>query len=475
MTTVDDRVEYGVFRVLRREDGSLWTLGQGAMGVTYRAVNTTLDCPVALKVISLENGIRPEDEKRFVCEARAMASLRHKHIASVSHLAREDGQIFYAMELINGDTAQEFVERCGPMPVDAALRVASQVCQALATAARQRLVHRDVKPANIMILTDADEDEWPFVKLIDFGLVRSLTASHDGSYATLPGFVGTAQFASPEQIREEPVDSRADIYSLGCTLWYLLSGAPPFEGSLAHVFSQHIRDEPPWEKLRAFPKPVVRLLRGMLQKDPARRPEAAQLRREIDDCLAELSQPPKAPERFSNGGKLPRLSLVLACLAVLLFLTFRPGTSGLRTPQTKEEALAAVQKAVAPPRQPAPSWDYLASTLPAPDFLNSSQTVRLETAPVPYLGVPGGGGWLGEEMVANRDENPFAQPWALNDPVLVARTWGGEPPPEVSPPRREVVRKPTRRASGEKEQAFNPRREIDKARRVVEQTVRRFF
>lgn len=475
MTTVDDRVDYGVFRVLRREDGSLWTLGQGAMGVTYRAVNTTLDCPVALKVINLEAGIRPEDEKRFVCEARAMASLRHKHIASVSHLAREEGQIFYAMELINGDTAQEFVERCGPMPVDAALRVASQVCQALAAAARQRLVHRDVKPANIMILTDADEDEWPFVKLIDFGLVRSLTASHEGSYATLPGFVGTAQFASPEQIREEQVDSRADIYSLGCTLWYLLTGAPPFEGSLAHVFSQHIRDEPPWEKLRAFPKQVIRILRGAMQKDPARRPEAAQLRKEIDECLAEISRPPKAPERSRNVERLPRLSLVLACLAVLLFLAFGPGATGLRSPQTKEEVLAAKQKPEVPPEPPAPSWDYLASTQPPSEYLNSLQALRLEKAPVPYLGVPGGGGWLGEAPIAASIENPFEQPWRLDDPVLVARTWGIEPPPEVSEPRREVVRKPARRSAGDREQAFNPRREIDKARRVVEQTVRRFF
>lgn len=469
MTTLDDRVDYGMFRVSRREDGALWTLGRGAMGVTYRAVNTSLDCPVALKVIDLAGGVRPEDEKRFVCEARVMAGMRHKHIASVYHLACEGGQLFYAMELINGDTAQEFVERCGPMPVEAALRVTSQVCLALAAAARQRLVHRDVKPANIMILVDADEDEWPFVKLIDFGLVRSLAASREASYATLPGFVGTAQFASPEQIREDPVDSRADIYSLGCTLWYLLTGAPPFEGSLAHVFSQHLHDDPPWEKLRAFPKPVVHLLRGALQKDPSLRPEAGQLRKEIDACLADLSRPSNAVERKWTGEWQPRLALILACLAVLLFLAFGPGAGGLHSPETKEEALAAA--AQPPPAPPPPAWDYLPSTYPAGEYMNTIRPLQLARAPVPFLGAPGGGGWLGDAPVAHAPENPFLEPWTLDDPILLAQTREIDLPSAFEP----EVRKPVRKMAGEREEGFNPRREIDRARRTVERTIRRFF
>jgi hypothetical protein len=469
MATLEERLDYGIFRVEKREDGTLWVLGRGAMGVTYRAVNTALDVPVALKVIDLESGVRPEDEKRFVCEARAMAGLRHKHIASVYHLAREGGQFFYAMELINGDTAQEFVERCGPMPVEAVLRVGSQVCLALAASARQRLVHRDVKPANIMILADVDEDEWPFVKLIDFGLVRSLSANREASYATLPGFVGTAQFASPEQIREDPVDARADIYSLGCTLWYLLTGGPPFEGSLAQVFSQHLHAEPPWEKLRAFPKPVVRLLRGALQKDPQRRPDAIRFRREIASGLASLSRQVPVPvrSRFIRGENAwpVRLAVALVCLVVLVLLALAPGSPQKR-PATEAAALAAARENT--PKPAPPRWEYAAATFPASDFLGSSRPMRLERPPIPSLGPPGGGGWLGGEPAFG---DLWVGPWDWNDPVLLARLHDLEPEAAQSAPRKAAVR-PT---AARREEGFNPRREIDRARRTVEKTLRRLF
>lgn len=477
MATVDERLDYGMFRVQRRGNGELWILGKGAMGVTYRAVNTTLDCPVALKVIDLESGVRPEDERRFVCEARAMAGLRHKHIASVYHLAREDGQFFYAMELINGDTAQEFVERCGPLTVEAALRVASQVCLALAAAARQRLVHRDVKPANIMILTDVDEDEWPFVKLIDFGLVRSLSPSREATYATLPGFVGTAQFASPEQIREEPVDARADIYSLGCTLWYLLTGAPPFEGPLAKVFSQHLQDDPPWDKLRAFPKPVVQLLRGALHKDPALRPDAVRLRRAIENCLIELSRPPRRPVRggfpWSPEAWPVRVALGFVCLSVLAVMFFAPGASSGSGPATKEAAMEAVQQNVAQPKPAAPSWAYLAADYPPFDFLSSARPVRLSKTPTPSIGVPGGGGWLGHRL-SSEERHPFSESWEMNDPALLARSWDVELR-ERSPEAPKEKKVPVRRVAEERKEGFNPSREIDRARRTVERTIRRFF
>ena len=121
--------------------------------------------------------------------------------------------------------------RYGPMPVRAALHVAWQVSKALAAAARQQMVHRDIKPANIMIVADSEEGDWPFVKLIDFGLVRSVLPAHDSDGTTPPRSPGTAQSGSPEQIEEGKMDARSDIYSLGCTLWYLLTGEGPFTGS----------------------------------------------------------------------------------------------------------------------------------------------------------------------------------------------------------------------------------------------------
>jgi hypothetical protein len=472
MATLEERLDYGMFRIQRREDGSLWTLGRGAMGVTYRAVNTSLDTPVALKVIDLGNGVRPEDAKRFVCEARAMAALQHKHIASVYHLDREDGQVFYAMELINGETTQEYVRRCGPMPVDAALKVASQVCLALAAAARRQLVHRDIKPANIMIVLDVDEDEWPFVKLIDFGLVRSLTENSEASYATLPGFVGTAQFASPEQIREEPVDARADIYSLGCTLWYLLTGEAPFEGPVAKVFGEHLHAEPPWEKLHGLPRPVVKLLRQTMQKDPARRPDAAQLRRDLENCRARLSRPQPRVAGRELTRDMPtwplRLALAVLCLAVLVVLAFAPGAAPQGGASTKEEALVTAQKNTAQPRPAPPRWEYLAAAFPDSDYLASRRPLRLSHTPIPTLGPPGGDGWLGERWDGGQADL-WSAAWDWHDPVLLASLQDIEP--AQPKPRKPMVR----RTTAQREEGFSPRREIDRARRSVERTLRRFF
>jgi serine/threonine protein kinase len=291
MKGMGDRVTFGHYRVLQRDDCSLWELGSDAMGVTYKALDTDLQCPVALKVISSELMADEVNRNRFLREARAAAGLRHSNLASVYHLAKDGEQFFYAMEFIEGETTESYVARFGPMSLRSALRIALQVSKALAAAARQRLVYRDIRPANIMIVADWDEEDWPLVKLIDFGQVPSVLLAHDSAGTTRAGFLGTAQFGSPEQIAEREVDARSDIYSLGCTLWYLLTGEAPFSGSLASVFAQHLDSEPPWEKLRPFPKRIRRLLRRMLRKEPSQRPASAvELRREIEQCLADVER-----------------------------------------------------------------------------------------------------------------------------------------------------------------------------------------
>jgi serine/threonine protein kinase len=312
MKGIGDRITFGHYRVLQRDDGSLWELGIGAMGVTYKALDTDLQCPVALKVINSNRMADEVNRNRFLREARAAAGLRHSNIASVYHLAKDAEQFFYAMEFIDGQTTEAYVARSGPMSLRAALRIAWQVSKALSAAARQQLVHRDIKPANIMIVADSEED-WPFVKLIDFGLVRSALRAHDSASTTQSGFVGTAQFASPEQIAENAVDVRSDIYSLGCTLWYLLTGEAPFCGSLASVFAQHLGSEPSWEKFRPFPKRFLRLLRRMLCKDPSQRPaSAAELRREIEQCLGQLERREALAARIARPFNLSRQWLTAA-------------------------------------------------------------------------------------------------------------------------------------------------------------------
>ncbi len=296
------------YQLLRREDGSVWELGRGTMGVTYKALDTNLHSEVALKVVSSALVDHPNARERFVREARAAAALRHRNVASVYHLGNDGEHFFYAMEFVDGETLDALVRRQGPVRVETALRIALQVARALAAAARQRLVHRDIKPANLMVARE-DGDEHLLVKVIDFGLARP-AAGDDGEESgagslTIHGFVGTPQYASPEQLEERSLDARSDIYSLGVTLWFLLTGKPPFGGSLAVVCNQHLSKPPPWGALPAsVPESVRKLLAHLLEKDPAHRPQnALELRQEIERCLAALpsaTAPGQAPAIAAN-------------------------------------------------------------------------------------------------------------------------------------------------------------------------------
>ena len=164
-TTVFDHYE-----VLRREDGSLFELGRGAMGITYKAFDTNLRCPVALKVINAASIHSDLARQRFVREARAAAQLRHRHVASVFHLGVEGDTYFYAMEFIEGETVESIIRRSGPFQPVLALRIAVQVARALTAAQKHQLIHRDIKPSNLMLVR---EDEELIVKVIDFGLAKS--------------------------------------------------------------------------------------------------------------------------------------------------------------------------------------------------------------------------------------------------------------------------------------------------------------
>ena len=145
--------------------------------------------------------------------------MRHGNIASVYHLGNDEQSYFYAMEFIDGETVEDLVLRRGSLPVAEALGIAAQVARALGAAARQGLVHRDIKPANLMVVREDDEESL-LVKVIDFGLARRAVVADQSAQITLSGFVGTPQYASPEQIEERDLDSRSDIYSLGVTLWF---------------------------------------------------------------------------------------------------------------------------------------------------------------------------------------------------------------------------------------------------------------
>lgn len=275
------------YEVLKRDDGSLFELGRGAMGITYKAFDTNLRCHVALKVINAASIDSDLARQRFVREARAAAQLRHRHVASVFHLGVEGDTYFYAMEFIDGETVESLIRRNGPLDPVLALRIVMQVTRALGAAQKHSLVHRDIKPSNLMLVR---EDEELVVKVIDFGLAKSSKQEDESAALSMGGFVGTPHFASPEQLEEREIDVRSDIYSLGITLWYLLAGGPPFAGSLAQVMSHHLHSEPPFAQLKNLPEPVHQLLRHMLEKNPAKRPQSpAELRQKLEQCLAFLT------------------------------------------------------------------------------------------------------------------------------------------------------------------------------------------
>ena len=283
-TTVFDHYE-----VLRREDGSLFELGRGAMGITYKAFDTNLRCPVALKVINAASIHSELARQRFVREARSAAQLRHRHVASVFHLGVEGDTYFYAMEFIEGETVESLVRRSGPLKPVLALRIAVQVARALNAAQKHQLVHRDIKPSNLMLV---HEDEELVVKVIDFGLAKSSRSEESSGALTqgAGGFVGTPHFASPEQLEELDLDVRSDIYSLGVTLWYMLTGEAPFTGAIAQVMSHHLRSAPPAARIAALPECVRTLLLRMLAKKPAQRPQSpVELRAELEACIEPLA------------------------------------------------------------------------------------------------------------------------------------------------------------------------------------------
>lgn len=283
-----ETVRFQHFELSRREDGSLHELGRGAMGITYKAFDTNLRCHVALKVINSAYLNSETAQQRFLREARAAAALRHPNVATVFHLGQEGDDYFYAMEFVDGETVEAFIKREGAVPVVMALKIAAQVARALGAAQKQGLVHRDIKPSNIMFIR---EDGGDFtVKVIDFGLAKNSRAeSDDSATLTAGGFLGTPHFASPEQLEERETDVRSDIYSLGVTLWYMLQGETPFSGSTAQVMSQHLHRDPPFESLQGQSEPVVNLLRRMMAKNPADRPQApADLRREIEECIEQI-------------------------------------------------------------------------------------------------------------------------------------------------------------------------------------------
>jgi serine/threonine protein kinase/tetratricopeptide (TPR) repeat protein len=288
-------LKYDHFEVEVGVDGFPIELGSGAIAITYRARDTVLNSKVALKVIDRKVSKMPGVRPRFLREARAAAQIHHPNVARVSHYGEQDGECFYVMELVEGETLEAKVRREGPMPLALALEVIEQTVRALAAAEKCGVVHRDIKPSNIMLESDPGAGA-PIVKVIDYGIAKILDPGAErGAEKTQPGFIGTPAFASPEQFapsEQMKIDTRSDIYSLGATFWYLLSGRVPFVGGTLREVAARQAEELPLEQLKNthVPARVIALLQSMLAVDPAKRPQTARdLLSAIHRCYTKFS------------------------------------------------------------------------------------------------------------------------------------------------------------------------------------------
>jgi len=349
---VTDRL--GNYRIERRDDETAWELGRGAMGVTYRAIDTSLQRPVALKLIASEWVKRgAEARERFMREARTAASLRHPNVATVYHfgIREENGQCFCAMELVEGETLEARVRRTGPLDALTTIDTALQVSSALAAAEKQGLVHRDLKPANLMLVAPDSEADAPksgrakiseiVVKVIDFGVAKALVEKPDAMGLTHGGFVGTPAFASPEQFTDAPVDVRSDIYSLGVTLWYLLTGHRPFEGATIEQIRTSQRSRLlPIEQLKTahVPSRLISLLMSMLAREPAARPSVRALTLQLQDCRKQILDRWKAARRLAIAAGL--VGIVAAAFALFPQWRNRAMPDGTASANIPEKSVA---------------------------------------------------------------------------------------------------------------------------------------
>ena len=224
-------------------------VGRGGMGVVYRATDLSLERPVALKLVAPELA---EDERfraRFLREPRLAASLDHPNVIPIYEAGEHDGQLYLAMRFVDGERPEERARARGRLPPERALGVLGQVAGALDAAHRRALVHRDVKPANVLL------GEEGHVYLTDFGITKQL-----GGESTDTGpMVGTLDYLAPEQIRGDAVDARTDVYALGCLVYECLSGTPPFRrGTEAETLWAHMQEQPPPLKGYAALDPVLR-------------------------------------------------------------------------------------------------------------------------------------------------------------------------------------------------------------------------
>ncbi|MER5728757.1 serine/threonine-protein kinase [Streptomyces sp. NPDC002138] len=244
-------------------------IGRGGMAVVYRAHDLRLDRTVALKLLAPELARNDTFRLRFAHESKVAAAIDHPHIVPVFEAGETEGLLYIAMRYVAGQDLRALLDRTGPLPVGTVARIAGQVASALDAAHEHDLVHRDVKPGNILVAAGTDSEHPEHVYLTDFGLTKkslSLTG-----FTSVGQFVGTLDYVAPEQISGKPVDGRCDVYSLGCVVYEMLAGGPPFlrDDDMALLWAHQYDPPPPPSSVRPqLPPAVDDVLARALAKSP---------------------------------------------------------------------------------------------------------------------------------------------------------------------------------------------------------------
>ena len=299
------------YRVLQR-------LGGGGMGVVYKALDTLLNRPVAVKFLPPEMTRDDEARQRFVLEAQAASALDHPNICTIHEIAStSDGQMFIVMAFYDGETLKKRIER-GALSVHEALDVAVQVAQGLAKAHTAGIVHRDIKPANLMLTKDG------FTKIVDFGIAKLVDLSQTGITRT-GTTLGTVAYMAPEQLTGSPADSVTDIWSLGIVLYEMLAGRLPFSGEHQLAVMNSILNQTP-ARLRAIrpdiPPELEAVVDRTLDKNRATRyASAADVHAALTRCRNDVSAPVVSRGRAAGVGhalRQPRIAIPAAILVSLI-------------------------------------------------------------------------------------------------------------------------------------------------------------
>jgi serine/threonine-protein kinase len=369
-------------------------VGGGGMGVVFRALDTTLNRPVAVKVLSRDQSADDEALRRFRNEAQSAARLNHENIARVHYVGEDRGVHYIVFEYIEGVNLRDRVEQNGPLPLEEAVSFTYQIAQALDHASERDVIHRDIKPSNVLITPDGK------AKLVDMGLARLNQVAQADADLTASGVtLGTFDYISPEQARDpRSADVRSDMYSLGCSFFFMLTGRPPFpDGTVLQKLLQHQADHPPDPRAVRpdVPVEVTWILARMLAKNPAQRYQ--QPRELIDQLVAlgekiglSLSGPAGAIVRPRPAGLLARFGHHLPWAVPLAALFLVVLALDMIWSTEAGEGQFASSPAVANPVGPAPHEPAPVTPVPPPIAPPRAVPDNPPPAPVSSNPTPGG-------------------------------------------------------------------------------------